>query len=396
MAETIEFRREALYQEVWAEPLTKVAARYGLSDNGLRKVCRALTVPVPERGYWAKVAAGQPTKRPPLGECTERETFVSRPPEPSVDELADEADRQWLAERIALEDAAENRIAMDMAPRRWHAAVRDLRDEFRAEARELPKILKEAERAKKNPQVARFSGYNGWKAHAYEHSGGLLQETHHSMPLRVSVGTYERALAIVNTLCFEAEKRGFVVTLNDKDGRFEFSGHGGTVQLRISEKTDEAWREEIRYGNKPEKVKYRTATGVLRLYAGARFHEREIADADQPLENKLNEVFEKVYQGVVRERREEREHQARERRWAEEARLRKEAEARRKEEEARAAEDRRKRRELIRQARRWETAELLRRYLAALESGTVTDEWRRWAAAVADELDPTVAKPSDS
>jgi hypothetical protein len=143
-------------------------------------------------------------------------------------------------------------------------------------------------------------------------------------------------------------------------------------------------------------VKYRTATGVLRLYVGARYQEREITEGDEPLETKLNDVFEKVYRGVIRERRAEREHQERERRWAEEARLREEAEARRREAEARAAEERRKRRELICEARRWETAKLLRRYLAELESGAVTEEWRRWAAAVADELDPTVAKSPDA
>jgi hypothetical protein len=236
----MEFRREALYEEVWAEPLTKVAARYGLSDNGLRKVCRALTVPVPERGYWAKVAAGQSVSRTPLPGAADRETFVSHPPEPSVDEPADEADQRWLAERIAFEDAPENRIVVDMAPRRWHEAVRALRDDLRAEAREVPKLLKAAEYAKKYPNRARPANFDSWKIHTLDEWGGILGLTHHAMPFRVTVGTFERALAIINTLCFEAEKRGFSVGLNDKEGRFEFTGHGGTVQLRMVEKTDEA------------------------------------------------------------------------------------------------------------------------------------------------------------
>jgi hypothetical protein len=51
--------RDQLYQEVWAEPMTTVARRYEISSNYLKRVCDALVIPCPPRGYWAKVAAGQ-------------------------------------------------------------------------------------------------------------------------------------------------------------------------------------------------------------------------------------------------------------------------------------------------------------------------------------------------
>jgi hypothetical protein len=53
------FEREALYAEIWAEPVRTVAARYGLSDTGLRKICIRLGVPLPPLGYWARLAAGK-------------------------------------------------------------------------------------------------------------------------------------------------------------------------------------------------------------------------------------------------------------------------------------------------------------------------------------------------
>ncbi|MFX4263145.1 hypothetical protein ACOBQJ_13235 [Pelotomaculum propionicicum] len=60
-------RRITLYEEVWSEPVTTVAERYGVSDNGLRKRCKALNIPLPPVGYWAKVRAGKPVAdRPPL------------------------------------------------------------------------------------------------------------------------------------------------------------------------------------------------------------------------------------------------------------------------------------------------------------------------------------------
>lgn len=62
----IRLEREALYREVWAEPVTKVARRYGISDVGLQKICRRLEVPLPPRGYWARVAAGRTPRKAPL------------------------------------------------------------------------------------------------------------------------------------------------------------------------------------------------------------------------------------------------------------------------------------------------------------------------------------------
>lgn len=54
----IEDERTKLFNEIWNEPMTTVSQRYGLSDNGLRKRCLNLEIPVPPRGYWAKLKAG--------------------------------------------------------------------------------------------------------------------------------------------------------------------------------------------------------------------------------------------------------------------------------------------------------------------------------------------------
>ncbi len=62
----VTFTREKLYEEVWARPVIQVAKDVGVSDVALAKICRKLGVPVPPRGYWARVAAGYPRKRRPL------------------------------------------------------------------------------------------------------------------------------------------------------------------------------------------------------------------------------------------------------------------------------------------------------------------------------------------
>jgi len=60
------YDRAALYEQVWARPVQEVAKSYGISDVGLGKVCRKLRVPVPPRGYWARVRSGYRARRPPL------------------------------------------------------------------------------------------------------------------------------------------------------------------------------------------------------------------------------------------------------------------------------------------------------------------------------------------
>jgi len=58
--------RQALYEMVWAAPVRAVAQSFGISDVGLKKVCQKAQIPVPERGYWARVRAGQPVEPTPL------------------------------------------------------------------------------------------------------------------------------------------------------------------------------------------------------------------------------------------------------------------------------------------------------------------------------------------
>ena len=40
--------------------------QYGISENGLKKICVRLNVPYPPRGYWAKLGAGKSVRKAPL------------------------------------------------------------------------------------------------------------------------------------------------------------------------------------------------------------------------------------------------------------------------------------------------------------------------------------------
>ncbi len=64
------FTRQGLYDLVWSEPMVKLGARYGISGNGLKKVCRRANIPVPPQGYWSKLNAGREMAKTPLPPAT--------------------------------------------------------------------------------------------------------------------------------------------------------------------------------------------------------------------------------------------------------------------------------------------------------------------------------------
>jgi hypothetical protein len=58
--------RDALYDLVWLQPMTKVAQQFDVSGSYLARICTLLNVPRPERGYWAKLAVGKAPPKVPL------------------------------------------------------------------------------------------------------------------------------------------------------------------------------------------------------------------------------------------------------------------------------------------------------------------------------------------
>lgn len=52
------FTREELYELVWTKPLSVLAREYQISDNGLRKICKKMQIPLPSIGHWQKVRSG--------------------------------------------------------------------------------------------------------------------------------------------------------------------------------------------------------------------------------------------------------------------------------------------------------------------------------------------------
>lgn len=60
------FHRDELYQLIWSKPVRELASEASVSDVALANMCRKHNIPLPQRGYWAKIAAGSKSRIVPL------------------------------------------------------------------------------------------------------------------------------------------------------------------------------------------------------------------------------------------------------------------------------------------------------------------------------------------
>jgi hypothetical protein len=64
--QVVRLTQQELYEKMWSGPAIALAEEFGLSGRGLGKICSRFGIPVPPRGYWAKLAAGKHVVRIPL------------------------------------------------------------------------------------------------------------------------------------------------------------------------------------------------------------------------------------------------------------------------------------------------------------------------------------------
>jgi hypothetical protein len=55
--QVVRLTRQELYEKMWSRPAIALAEEFGISGRGLGKICSRFEIPVPPRGYWAKLAA---------------------------------------------------------------------------------------------------------------------------------------------------------------------------------------------------------------------------------------------------------------------------------------------------------------------------------------------------
>jgi hypothetical protein len=104
MSKTVKISRETLYGEVWNEPMTSLAIKYGLSDVGLRKICKKMRIPLPPQGYHLRKSKQEKLPLPNNPDVPQE--YTANVPEAKPDRIQSED----LISEIAFEKDPANRI----------------------------------------------------------------------------------------------------------------------------------------------------------------------------------------------------------------------------------------------------------------------------------------------
>jgi len=369
---TLRYERSKLYQEVWAQPVTRVAKSYGISDVGLRKICRKLGVPMPPLGYWAKLAAGKRVPTPPLPRHSGPTEIVRRRFVSSANEL--EAEPPHLVARREFEARPENRIVVSASLGLPHP------------------LIVSTERALRRPK-----GRNPRSRPARAPQG---------LDIAVSEDSLPRALRIMDALVQSLDARGMPLRIEpDGERRSCVTLLGQELAIRLVENTlrverqptDKERREKEKYGYVylTDRYSYQP-TGLLKLGILSEYHnelQKVVADGKQRrIEQCLNEFIVKLEAEAARRKQRAEELERQHRLWEEQEKQRRELEERRERELAQF-------KRLEEQVRNWRRAEEIRGYVAAVEGRAAREpgavdcaselsQWAAWARAKADSIDP--------
>jgi hypothetical protein len=112
---TVSLTREELHEKIWARPVRTVAAEYGISDVGLKKICLRYDIPRPSPRYWGLVQHG---KTPPK---------VPMPPHTDDDRVRIEIRASLPSMGKASRDVEIPEVVVPPSLEKPHAVVRALR-----------------------------------------------------------------------------------------------------------------------------------------------------------------------------------------------------------------------------------------------------------------------------
>jgi hypothetical protein len=396
----IEFERAALFREIWASPISTLAKKYGLSDNGLRQICISLAIPLPGRGHWAKVAAGHKIPTPELLETQGRTRFHLRALEPCP--AAPAASESWLEQRLAFEADPANAIEVPLELMQTHKLVAATARAFDVMRRGLEKSLDRT--INPPPRVVRGVPVPPtrnpppyWSE--YVRKGHVPDLPVDVLPMRISLDAGDRALRIWDALVKACVARGMTVAA--AGGRLIVGILGKCIELRMTERIKTLTgptKGMSKLAIEEQRHVTRVPTGVLRVVVDSRYREVHFDDRPgKPLESQLNAVLQQIHRRIA-EQVEQSAHAVEARRpneiveqgraaWRQE-----QEEGARRAAQAKLLED-----QLVVEVNAWRQAETIRAYIAHLASsiaasgapaGPELHAWLDWAAAVANRLDP--------
>jgi len=189
--------RKELYDLVWSRPVTHIAREFGMSDVAIKKHCKKHNIPTPPVGYWTKIAHGKKVRKPRLPtkpESADALIHLSPKPTASYSKESEEAAEALNKHRS---DLSAELVVPAYLPDKPTKIVKSLRAALRKTKKDLDGFI---------------------------HLGDA-----YNTQTRLSAGSSDRALRILQTLAVKAESLGHVLSMDAnycywrvEDETFEF------------------------------------------------------------------------------------------------------------------------------------------------------------------------------
>lgn len=367
------YDREELYRKVWEQPLLKVAEEYGISAVALGKTCRKLSVPVPGRGHWAKLAHGkEAAPKPPLQKLEKIPVIYRSPVIHKKPVTSDQNDPEFAAINQLLSSGALDPPPVDGSTRP-HPLIRHTASLLRSRSRK-------------------------------DEHGVLLPREAGGLDVKVSERTLERALRVMAQVLAVLERQSAGVGIFEQ-GCTTALINGEHVSFGIEEPIRRVVVQKPRVPNPTDRWDYDEIVKhepggklALVIHSSTRGQYEQRArwsDAKvQRIENLVPDFVAGLMRAAVVVRREEEERKKREaeqqKRAQERAQLQKDIQ-----------EEEKKLEQFNQWVDLWERAERLRRFISAYaeKSRSWSAEkqpqyrvWIEWATKQADRIDPFVSE----
>lgn len=299
----MKLNRTKLYEMVWEKPVTRLAKKFGLSDVGFAKICRKHDIPLPERGHWARLAAGQKVLKRPLSDPENDEAIEIYERKPVSEEIRASQRKQKERERQLVESVGVIEVPSVLdSPHKLTRMTQKFFDDL---------IRKIDKWERRKPSRIGFPDWQEWPPRA-EH-GRYTCRASDGYSLTVSLEKLDCALRFLDTLVKTLEKNGFKIQ-NDvqvdrgvkvveafKDGegvRFHLSE--GYKRRRLTPEELKAVREESRFASEYEM----TPSGKFTFAINGResWTEKKWMESSRSIEEQLSAIVAEFIDLVPRQK----------------------------------------------------------------------------------------------
>jgi hypothetical protein len=354
--EKVILNRQELYNLVWHEPLSRLAKKYKISDNGLRKICKRMNIPLPVLGHWQKVQYGKPVKviKLPIDYTGKNEIILEEKGSDAVDSNSP----LIILRRLSKEIEGDPKLPL-----------------------KVPEKL-----TKPDKLITSTINYNHAIRQYFRNNQGVFPERIGVLNIEVSDESRPRAYRVMDTILKNLKARNHDIKTHDH-GTFAVI-EGEEIKFRLREKQRASETKDKWGGRQYEK----TGELVFVIDLGS-YDRKEIKDGVDSIENKISTIVATLELEGKRKKEERIAYELHRKEEERQQKIREEF-RQRQEKEAQAFQD------IFLQATRLHQANILRDYIKTVEANAIKNgnlhekliNWIEWAKQKVEWYDPLINK----